>query len=113
MARYLNPLAGNANIAINTAAAITVKLIGANTTDVELVSTVDAAVSFGIVDPQNPSAPPPPNAANVSAGANATLPTGSHFLPAYVPRGFGVAAGVKISCIAQSANGALWISEMG
>ena len=109
MARYLNPVAANANIAINTASALTVGLIGPNTTDVELVTTVDAGVTFGVSG--NPSVAP--TAANVTASANGGVAVGTHFLPAYVPRGFGVAAGAKISVKAVSANGALWVSEMG
>ena len=66
MARYLNPVAANANIAINTASALTVALIGSNTTDVELCTTVDAGVTFG-VSGQPPS---PPTAANLTASAN-------------------------------------------
>lgn len=109
MARYLNPIAANANIAINTASALTVGLIGSNTTDVELCTTVDAGVTFGTNANQNAA----PAAANVTASANGGVAAGTHFLPAYVPRGFGVAAGTKISVKAVSANGALWVSEMG
>lgn len=107
MARYLNPVAANANIAINTATAVTVPLTSGNATDLELVTTVDAVITFGLAgQPNNPSAAP--TAANTSANAS-----GNHFLPAYVPRGFGVAFGAKISVKAVSANGSLYMSEMG
>lgn len=104
MARYLNPITANANVAINTAAATTIPLKGSTTTDVELTCSVDAGVAFGLA--ANPT--PAPTTANVSANA-----VGTHFLPAGVPRGFGVAAGSQISVIALSANGAIWVSEMG
>ena len=103
MARYLNPMPAPAscgNIAINTAAAITVTP-QATTSDVELTATVDAVVSFGITGQATPPS------ANVSANA-----PGQHLLPAYVPRGFSIAGNAKFSVIALSANGALWVSEL-
>lgn len=110
MARYLNPIFANANIAINTATAVPVNLTAGNATDVELVSTVDAVVVVGIVRDNKPV---PVTAANISASANGSVGVGPHFLPAYVPRGFGVAAGAQLSFKACTANGSVYISEMG
>lgn len=103
MSRYLNPIPSPAscgNIAINNATAVSVTL-QAQTSDVELTCTVDAVVSFGL------GGNPTPPAANVSAGA-----AGQHLLPAYTPRGFSVAGSSKMSVIALSGNGAIWVSEM-
>lgn len=110
--RYLNPIYGNANVAINTATAIPMQLTGSTTTDLELVTTVDAVVTIGL-GLQGQAASVAPTAANTSAGANGAIAVGPHFLPAYVPRGFGVAAGAKISVKACTANGSLYVSEMG
>ncbi len=58
MARYLNPLpapASQGNIAFNTATALTYTLQN-GTSDVELTSSVDAIVSFGIVGQSTPPA---------------------------------------------------------
>ena len=110
MARYLNPVYGNSNIAINNASAVSVNLTGPNTTDVELVSTVDAVVVIGIVANNKPV---PVTAASIAANANGGVGAGPHFLPAYTPRGFGVAAGCQLSVKCLSANGALFVSEMG
>lgn len=103
MARYLNPMpspASPGNVAINTATTINLTLQN-QTSDVELTATVDAVASFGIVGQ------PIPPTANISANA-----VGQHLLPAYVPRGFSVAGGSKISVIALSGNGAVYMSEM-
>ena len=102
MARYLNPMPAPAscgNIAINTAAPITVRL-AAYTSDVELTCTVDAVCAFG-------QASQVAVAANASAGA-----PGQHFLGAFATRGFSVAGNAPISVLALSGNGAIWVSEM-
>lgn len=102
MSRYLNPMPSPAscgNIAITTAAPITVRL-AAYTSDVELTATVDAVCAFGLTGG-------PAVAANVSAGA-----AGQHLLPAFQTRGFSVAGNAPISVIGLSGNGAIWVSEM-
>lgn len=92
MARYLNPT--TSQYVSYTGSSTQSAALNAATTDVELISTTDCYIAIGA----NPTA--------------AVTTAGSHFLPAFTPRGFAAFSGQKIAAIQSTAAGTLAITEL-